>query len=183
MKDSYECEYKCLITYEQFQLLKNIYPGGTTFRQVNHYYDNAELILRQRKISLRIRQVNHRWIFTLKVNDDDGVREIEFAVARNSLSTKKIAKLRQEFSLPEDLEELGTLETVRTEVPLVYGVLCIDENHYLGQTDYELEFECPDFSEATFHEFGTILQRIDACYKQAPGKYHRFTKAFKKLKR
>lgn len=45
---------------------------------------------------------------------------------------------------PKDIAYLGTLTTRRAELPYRNGILVLDENQYLSNTDFELEYEAKE---------------------------------------
>ena len=46
------------------------------------------------------------------------------------------------------LEEITSLETKRIDIPYLGGMLSLDENHYSGIVDYEIELEDQNLQDA-----------------------------------
>lgn len=144
MSKNIELEYKTLLTFEQFQTIKENYPFNEPFKQVNHYFDTPDKKLSKRKSPLRIREVDNQLILTLKTPNRIGVNEYEINV--DSFDFNQI-------SLPDyiiealgnidkkDLIEFGTLTTYRSVFDTDLATICLDENFYADVHDYEIEYE------------------------------------------
>ena len=74
---------------------------------------------------------------------------------------------------------LGCLETIRYEMETDIGLMALDQSHYFGQTDYELELEVRDFEQGKV-DFQQFLDENHITYQKAPSKLIRFIKNMKK---
>ena len=72
MKHGYEEEYKVLLTKEEFETLCNCFPTLHFVTQTNHYYNTDSS-----NISLRVRDIEDKQIFTCKIHTDKGLEEHE----------------------------------------------------------------------------------------------------------
>ena len=133
-----EHEWKCALTRADYAALTELLARApmTEVTQTNHYYDTPDGSLRRENITVRIRAKNGALTGTVKRHGRDGCStEESFGVDL----------------LPERLEvdglllgRQGSLTTRRRSCRLVGGMLLmLDENTYLGKTDYELELEYP----------------------------------------
>lgn len=62
------------------------------------------------------------------------------------------------------IKQAYSLTTIRRDVPFDSGMLSLDENHYNGITDYELEFEVND-EEKGLKQFEELCQTYHLQYK------------------
>lgn len=162
MESKLEVEYKMLLTKKQFEQLCNKYPEQRIIKQHNFYYDSTPS-LKERGMGCRIRQIENQYIFTLKIKEKLGHQEIEFKVSANDIHLPEIKKVLHQFQIT-DLKERGDLLTYRHFIDLRSADLCIDENHYSGTIDYEVEYELKDAKHDTFDEFMQILNSLDIEY-------------------
>ena len=152
-----EKEYKNLLTREQYVALKEEFNSIFTkeITQTNQYYD-CQQQLENNRSALRIRLIEGQQTgeITLKIPQSD----CEVSEITEELPAEQLQWWIEEdiFLLPTSiklaLEEQGihlsnisptaTLTTHRLEGILSPGcLLVLDESHYSGQTDYELEME------------------------------------------
>lgn len=180
-----EIEYKTLLDRTEFDQLTETFSHVPVFKQTNYYFDRPDRALRQAKLSLRIRTLADRAELTLKIPQDIGnlehnldlsLQEAEAMIADNRLTANSLTQLLTDrgFDLTQ-IGCLGPLTTYRREVTLPIGLLALDENHYAGQVDYELELEVtdPEAGKQAFHDF-LKEQQID--FKYAKSKVVRFLK-------
>ena len=74
----------------------------------------------------------------------------------------------------QDLRVLGSLETIRYEKEDKIGLLALDESHYLGKKDFELEVEVEDFEKGK-ENFLDFLKQHKIDYKPGKSKIARFS--------
>lgn len=190
MNTQLEIEYKQLLTKEIYERIKeDHFNHCSPFTQTNNYFTDTKGILSNLRYSLRVRELNNTFEFTLKV--PQGFSKLEI----NDMITKENYEklLNQEiFSSPifdelekvnvtiADLNLLTSLTTTRLEKEYEGGLLSIDISYYGNVTDYEVEYE------ATSEEEGkTIFQNFLNPYhltytNNCPGK---FTRALKEAKK
>lgn len=168
MKLHFEKEFKILLTKEQFVTLLKQYPQAQFKKQVNTYYDTEDLFIRKQIGAMRIREIDHHFIFTLKQRHQDGAQEFECEVNENSLKAFDSEELRSLFAslhIDHAIIELTTLTTYRALIPLPDGELCFDYNEYNGICDFELEYEfLHDHDGLTV--FNDILKPVNLRYKK-----------------
>lgn len=142
----FEKEFKILLSKEQFITLLKQFPQAEFKKQVNTYYDTADMYIRQHIGAMRIREIDHQFIFTLKQRcfDKDGVNEHECLVSENTSAVFEgdaLMSLMNYFQITPPIIEIASLTTYRAVVPLDHAELCFDYNEYNGLCDYELEYE------------------------------------------
>ncbi len=165
MKSNLEIEYKTLITSNQYNLLVSHFINeATLFNQTNTYFDTTPS-LKERGMACRIRQINNTYLFTLKIKNqvDLGVVEIEFPVLSCSLLDSNIQEIFKKYDIPS-LEEVGSLSTLRYQIELEKGFLCLDKNTYYNTEDYEVEYELKDGYTDDLKFFITLLQQFSIPY-------------------
>ena len=191
-----EKEYKNLLTKEQYEALKEEFQSIFTkdITQTNQYYDCHQQLENNRS-ALRIRLIDGQKTgeITLKLPQSD----CEVIEITEELPTEQLQWWVEEdiFLLPTSiklaLEEQGielsnisptaTLTTHRLEGILKPGyLLVLDESHYAGQTDYEIEMEVEDLEEGK-EIFLEILNRHGITPQKPISKIRRALQAFKNI--
>ena len=191
-----EKEYKNLLTREQYIALKEEFNSIFTkeITQTNQYYDCHQQLENNRS-ALRIRLIEGQQTgeITLKIPQSD----CEVIEITEELPAEQLQWWIEEdiFLLPTSiklaLEEQGihlsnisptaTLTTHRLEGILSPGcLLVLDESHYSGQTDYELEMEVEDLEKGK-EIFLEILNRHGIEPLQPISKIRRALRANKKI--
>ena len=151
-----EIEFKNLLLQEEYNnILKNHFQNDVAKTQTNYYIDNDDLTLINNRLMLRIRTKDGRQMMTLKVPEGQNVvyeysgevdvnlnqgSHIDESIIPESIKTK-LNELNIEMT---NFSIQGSLITERLEKAYRSGLLVLDKSTYLGQTDYELEFEAPD---------------------------------------
>ena len=144
MNENLEIEYKVLLTKEQFEKLVSQYDDVKFIRQVNTYYDTKDLQIRKNYGSMRIREKEGQFIFTLKKHTEDGLLEFEKLVPTNDISAFNDSEIKQSFQdmkIDEPIVKLTSLTTDRAVIFNGFAEICLDHNYYNGKEDYEIEYE------------------------------------------
>lgn len=162
MQSKLEVEYKTLCTKSQFDQLLNLYPDHETIIQKNTYLDSTPS-LRGSGMAMRIRQINDKYYFTLKIREVRGNEEIEFEIPSFSLDYPPVQNILHKYHIPP-IQEAGVLVTTRHFVKLQNAELCMDENEYNGNIDYEIEYELTNPDVDTLEEFIKILHEANIHY-------------------
>ena len=183
-----EKEFKNLLTKEQYEAIAGDYQSVFTkdITQTNSYYD-CEGLLQQHKMALRIRIVEGKETgeITLKIPQSSlEVLEYTEVLPVDILNAYNHDK---QFALPtslqETLENKGiTLQTVNQTALLtahrLEGALSenewlvLDESHYNGKVDYEMEMEVRSL-ELGEPVFLGILEKYKIERRQAESKIKR----------
>ena len=183
-----EKEFKNLLTKEQYEAIAGDYQSVFTkdITQTNSYYD-YEGLLQQHKMALRIRIVEGKETgeITLKIPQSSlEVLEYTEVLPIDILNAYNHDK---QFALPtslqETLENKGiTLQTVNQTALLtthrLEGALSenewlvLDESHYNGKVDYEMEMEVRSL-ELGEPVFLGILEKYQIERRQAESKIKR----------
>ena len=174
-----EIEFKLLVNKQCLQTLADSYNDIITIDQTNHYYISNTQNLLEKKVSIRIREIDNKYTFTLKHKNID-VTEYECEVeSLDSIVFKKptIVEVLEKFKIENTLVNQGSLRTIRKLINTKYGELCLDENYFNNQIDYEVEFELykgVDKSVA-FEYFNDILKQHNITFVENKiSKQHRF---------
>jgi len=176
-----EREYKFLLPKEQFYKMlekaKTLYGTSRDKTQINHYYDDEVLSLNHKKITVRIRESGG--MFRLQIKSHGKTRTTYTLSEEREHETEAIP---EEIALSElgNVGRKGCLVTRRNSFSVCPGVsLDMDENTYLGLTDYEaeIEFEANMQSEAKLAVSALGLAALNAQSKSA-----RFFAALERMK-
>ena len=183
-----EREFKNLLTKSQYHsLLEDFKPLlSKEITQTNSYYD-WDGILQSHKMALRIRIVEgiSNGVITLKIPQSSLVG-LEFS---QELPVEMLHQYNEQkqFTLPlsikealeskgvviEKVEQTALLTTHRFEGPLSNNEwLVLDESHYNGKMDYEMEMEVQNLSLGE-EVFLKILQKYHIQREQAESKIKR----------
>lgn len=183
-----EREFKNLLTKSQYHsLLEDFKPLlSKEITQTNSYYD-WDGILQSHKMALRIRIVEGKTIgeITLKI-PQSSLEVLEFT---HELPVEMLHQYNEQkqFTLPlsikealeskgvviEKVEQTALLTTHRLEGPLSNNEwLVLDESHYNGKVDYEMEMEVQNLSLGE-EVFLQILQKYQIQREQAESKIKR----------
>lgn len=152
MSTNIEIESKVLLTKDDFEKVLDALRADRykRIKQVNHYIDSEDQVLRRLGCALRIREKDD-FVLTLKTPLSEGLLE-----KSQTISWRQYDRLAKNNTFPdgdiknfleilgikiEDLKILTSLTTDRIEIPYKEGLLSLDTNVYSGNTDYELEME------------------------------------------
>lgn len=160
-----EIEFKNLLTETEYHSLLKDYDltQKDIKKQTNIYFDTPDGQLRQQKKGLRIRLLPNQVELTLKVPQKDDYTYLEITDYLTTFQ-KELPLIKQVFTsksnvldylkqnhFPVDLlEEIGSLTTYRAELQLTPAhLLVLDESHYGGIKDFELEMEVLETQEGS----------------------------------
>ncbi len=182
-----EIEFKNLITSDQFkQIRDSLFIDITPFYQTNFYIDTEDLQIRKNILMLRVRELEDRFVLTLKVPNeahiiteyhqilDESVLE-KTNIDESDLGADIINVLKERNIDTNALKIQGQLETIRYERTYKNGLLMLDESQYFGETDYELEYEAKNVSDGKV-VFNEILDHYDIQRTEEVVKSERFYK-------
>lgn len=166
MNELIEIEYKILITKDIFEQIIHDYQSKIQkdYIQTNYYFTHP--LLQQKAYMLRIREKNNELEMTLKrpylqhrieTNVSITKQEKDNMINHIMIDNEIIDILKKENIPPLELQQQFSLITHRYDIPLEDGLLSIDKNTYLGQIDYEIEFEVQDETKG----FQTFLKIIE----------------------
>ena len=155
-----EIEVKYMLTSASFDALKQQFFAEVPCRkQANHYFDTPDYqITKIQHAMLRIREKEDHAVLTLKRAAPSGEGLLEYHQEyfkwdhqHNTLTVDPGTVLTQLqlMNIPmNELYHLTTLVTYRYELSYQGGLLCLDENHYNGTIDYEIECEHESLAQA-----------------------------------
>ncbi len=154
MTQEIEIEYKNMLTKSEFdRLLASLPFPEEAHTQTNYYFETPDFSLKEHGCALRIREKDGSFTLTLKEPHSTGLLETHNELTRQQADSwlngkpananKTADQLADKGIHTDDLLYHGSLTTHRRE--LTYGdvLLVLDDNTYLGKTDYELELEAP----------------------------------------
>ena len=181
MAKELEVSYRTLLSKGEYARLAEMFKDKPSNLQTNYYFDTSRFTLKAAEVVLRVRQRDH---YEVSLRRKKGYTQFEI---NNSISEEEFNKFVTEGVIPslEIQAEIGelikgqkilnymSLSTFRIFFPHKHGVLAIDKCEYLGETDYELEFQATtrdlgkkDFVE-TVKELGIIYKKGETKIKRA----------------
>ncbi len=167
MNKNIEKELKILVSEQAFHALQKQYPNLVFHTQTNVYFDTLENDLRSKKMAMRIRSVQCKHIFTLKINGLQGLEEYECEVFTNdssALQQPEIIQLLQQLNIDLTFHVIANCTTHRAIYENEFAQLCFDHNEFMTSSDYELEYEYKKEHDGV-SAFNTILSKIGMQYK------------------
>lgn len=171
MAKELEIEFKNLLTKMEYLHLLEItnLTKKDIHEQTNIYFDTIDGKLKRKKQGLRIRILPQKIEFTLKVPQKNNYTYLEITDILDAYDLKKslyeqiipsksevLNYLAKENIFITDLKKIGELTTKRAEKKLDENTLLVlDESHYYGAIDYEIEMEVLDstMGQKTFEDF------------------------------
>lgn len=172
-----ETELKAMLSYDQYEILMDMFTWDSAVSQTNHYYTDKSGELKNHGITFRIRTIDNKSVIQVKKHTNSNsplqiCEENEF----------EIDFIPQEFSQNEIKEMtgieistsyIGDLTTIRNSCMYCDGVeICLDKNDYLDTTDYEIEIE---YTSPIPDELLTKLAEAGVTFnKPSRGKFSRF---------
>jgi len=184
MTQEIEIEYKVLLTKNEYDQLTNDFPfPKRSTLQTNYYFETNNHDLKKHRSALRIREKANKYILTLKQPYKNAILETHdplsfdaFLRWKNGMPTHAPHVEQQLTKMDIQINELiyfGSLQTKRKTFTSKNIIYVLDESHYNGKMDYELEIEAPS------HEIGNtifleILQRYNITPKKPITKIERF---------
>lgn len=178
-----EIEFKNMLNYESYALLKSLYfKDVSPFTQTNFYMDTEDFKLRDKHISLRIRDAGKVKEMTLKIPQQIGVMEYNIPLD-DSLLTQDFFEvetlsepirselIRRDIHAP--LKVFGALSTERMETEYESGLLVLDASAYLDTEDFELEYEVSDYDSGK-QIFDNLLKQHNIPVSVSKNKVQRF---------
>ena len=188
MNQHIEIEFKNLLNEKEFnQLMDHFQINPSTFKtQQNHYFDTVNFRLKSQNSALRIREKNGQHELTLKQPANEGLLETNQAISKDTADAflkagifpkGPVRNLIMENDLnPDDFTCFGTLQTDRSEFPFQGGLLVLDHSSYMGQEDYELEYEVTDLKDGQ-KKFLKLLESLQIPVRETENKVKRFYRA------
>ena len=184
-----EYEEKILLRPEEFAMMKRLIGEPIQFyKQINYYYDTAELDMNRIGTTLRIREKDGIYTATIKEHN-------------HNYNVEKSKRVKNEFDVSlfsvKGVRLLGSLLTERICMLKEDGLeIVLDKNIYLDTTDYELEIEYSPKNEGKAKEvicnIGNLLDKEKTCNsdycefynrtKLAKSKSQRFFERLKNIK-
>ena len=179
-----ENEFKVMLDENRYKMLLTLYPFETK-EQTNYYYDTDNLTMSEKRITVRVRELDRKYYLQLKLPTGTTHSRVELSKEINnipetisSMELEILAK-NQGIKFP-DVKRLGALKTIRSVYKFQGGEVDLDKSEYFGKTDYEVEIEFTDETAAR-SMLNEITQKLDIspCSDVCTGKIHRFMEQWK----
>lgn len=135
-----EYEKKVLLNKEEYYFLLNRFKAKVLPDiQINYYYDTDNLAFAKSDITCRIREKNGEYIATVKSHKS------KFNIENSKKVNRQWDTSFFDFCT---LKYWGNLVTLRYKIKVCKEVeICLDQNIYLDDVDYELEVEYAEGNE------------------------------------
>ena len=190
MADKLEVSFRTLLTKSEYNKLCKLYSDKPSNLQTNYYFDTTRYTLKAAEVVLRVRiREGNRYELALRrkkgYNKVEIINEITEEQFKKFLETGDIPSLEIKAEIGELVKEQKiinymSLSTFRIFFPHKHGVLAIDKCEYLGQIDYELEFQATTRDQGK-RDFVETVKELGISYKVAETKIKRAYNALKRL--
>lgn len=188
MQPSLVVEFRTLLSKEEYTRLIDKYSNQPVDIQTNHYLDTERFSLKATDASLRVRE---RDTLTLTYKRKKGYNMQDL---RDTISQETFDQIKESGILPEceiagevssiignqKLVNFMSLSTERVYFTYGKGMIFIDKSTYLGEEDYELEYEARNYNEGK-KEFVQLLNDLKIRYKKSEKKIKRAYDALKRI--
>jgi uncharacterized protein YjbK len=177
MYDNIERELKLLIDEEVYNKLLHSYDFQNPITQTNTYFDTKNQDVKKQHNAVRIRMIQDKKIFTLKIRKDE-YTHYEFEKEINTeniddINDTEILNWFDQYQIPKNLDPTVSFTTLRYVYKFEHGELCLDKTDYKNHTDYEIEYEYTSDHDG-IHFFNSILEKYDLKWiKNCPSKIAR----------
>lgn len=176
-----ETELKALITEEIYEKIKAEFDWDWIREQVNHYYTDADGVLRKNRVMVRIRVKDGVSKLQVKLRKNDGgplqvceETEYDFDGVPQSIPSET-AKTVTGIDTG-DLFRMGCSATLRHSLILDNTEICLDKTQYFDTTDYEIELE---YVDKINQQLLDRLSELGVEFKEKSiGKFSRFIKKY-----
>ena len=177
MYDNIERELKLLIDEKVYNKLLHSYDFQNPITQTNTYFDTKNQDVKKQHSAVRIRMIQDKKIFTLKIRKDE-YTHYEFEKEINTeniddINDTEILNWFDQYQIPKNLDPTVSFTTLRYVYKFEHGELCLDKTDYKNHTDYEIEYEYTSDHDG-IHFFNSILEKYDLKWiKNCPSKIAR----------
>ena len=184
LKQEIEIEFKAMLTKEKFELLERelAFPKKP-ITQTNHYFDTKDFYLRHKRCSVRLREIDEEYTFTLKQAKENHVLESNKKLAFNDSNALLQGHYRKIDDVEETLQSVGisggdliyygALKTERKHFSEGQIIYFLDKSFYNGKKDFELEIEAPTY-KLGLKVFQDILKKYNITPSRPMTKIERF---------
>ena len=180
-----ETEFKCLISKQTYETLRDKVRWNSCREQVNHYYADKNGAVTEKRLMIRVREIGGRYALQIKTRTNSGSplqiceeNEYEIDGVPQMIDAETIKRYTGEDI--GDVYLIGTLRTKRRVYNWDPGTeICLDKSTYADVTDYEIEVE---YSGEVDKELLGRLSSYGVEFKQnSIGKFSRFYKRCNEL--
>ncbi|MGI6511615.1 MAG: CYTH domain-containing protein [Catenisphaera adipataccumulans] len=173
-----ERELKILVQPDQYEKIIHSYDFTKPWQQTNTYYDTKNGYIHSLGGAMRIRTINDRHIFTLKIRTDS-ITHIELekdieAHTIDEIHDPEILHWLQEYHIPiSEVNVITSFTTKRQTYTTEFAEISADHTVFSDHSDYEIEYEYRKEHDG-ISVFNQMLQKVGLTYtKNCPSKIAR----------
>ena len=189
MSKDLDVTFKTLLSKAEYTRLAKQFLDAPSNLQTNYYFDTPRFTLKASEIVLRVRRrENNKLELTLKRKKGYNKQEITENITEEQfdemLNTKTIPSpaILNEISdviKGQEIINFMSLSTFRIFFPYGKGKVALDRCEYLGEVDYELEYEATTYEQGK-REFIELVKEFNIVYKKSEAKIKRAYNALKR---
>ena len=137
MYDNIERELKLLINKQVYDNIMNSYDFHKSIIQTNTYFDTANQDVKKQHGAVRIRTIENKKIFTLKIKKDEYTHyEFEKEISTeniNEIEDPEILNWFNQYQIPKNLHPTANFTTLRNVYEFENGELKKNIQYYNGK--------------------------------------------------
>lgn len=177
MYDNIERELKLLIDEKTYESIMKSYDFHIPIIQTNTYFDTENQDVKKQYGAVRIRTIQDKKIFTLKIKKDEYTHyEFEKEIFTNDIKeidNPEILSWFDQYQIPKALHPTASFTTLRNVYEFENGELCLDKTTFKNHIDYEIEYEYTSEHDGILF-FNSILNKYGLKWqKNCPSKIAR----------
>lgn len=189
MSQEIEIEFKNIVSKSDFYKLVQAFSlyESDFAKQTNYYFDTSDFKIKATGSALRIREKEGTYTLTLKQPHTVGLLETHQTISKDELHEVKLGHFppgevsNQLEMLTIQISEclyLGSLTTIRAEIPYKDGTLVFDHSLYFETEDFEIEYEAKDDTQGKL-DFDQLLKEYNIPIVETENKIKRFFNKWK----
>lgn len=187
-KEKNEIVFKTLLTRKEYDRLAKVYEDKPSNLQVNYYFDTSRFTLKASEITLRVRKKDtlelnlrrKKGYNKVEINQEITEQDLENFINHGMIPSLEIQSELNDLMKNQALINFMTFNTFRIFTQYRRGNIAIDKCEYLGETDYELEFDCTNYEHGK-EDFIELLKEYGIGYKKAETKMQRAYSALRRI--
>lgn len=173
----YEIEFKSRITKSDYsKLIKKYSENITSIKQQNSYFDTEKLFFDSNNITIRIREKENIYTYTMKSPYKGIIKEESATLSQTDYKDSLLQGINISFEEKNyKVFFITKSNTNRTQFKYMNGTVFLDKTEYRNGDDYEVEFEVDNIVDKP--GFTSFLKENDLTFSKIESKRRRALKS------
>lgn len=187
MAKELEVTFRTLLSKNEYLRLAKQFLDASSNLQINYYFDTPRFTLKASEIILRVRK-RDKYELTIKRKKGYNKHEVTEIIAEEDFQKFITSGIIPSINIQNELTDIikgqtlvnyMSLSTFRIYFPYKRGKISLDKCEYVGEIDYELEYETTTYEQGK-REFIEIVKEFGIIYKKSETKIKRAYNALKR---